>query len=240
MTEPMHLRTVRAAYDSVAVAYAELFSGALATQPLDRALLAAFAELARTAGAGPVADLGCGPGHVTAYLHSLGVAVFGLDLSPAMVELARRAYPDLRFDVGSMTALDLADGVLSGVVARYSIIHTPPEALPTVFAEFHRVLAPGGHLLLAFQADDEPAEPAEPSAAAGPARAAEPARPFHHKVSLAYRWSPDRLVALLRQAGFREVARLLCEPGETERFPRATLIVRVPVRPRPPDGDGPG
>lgn len=73
-----------------------------------------------------------------------------------MVAVARRTYPDLRFDKGSITAVDVADGVLGGIVAWYSIIHTPPRDLPAVFTEFHCALAPGGHLLLAFQAGDEP------------------------------------------------------------------------------------
>ena len=77
------------------------------------------------------------------------MTAFGVDLSPEMVALARRAHPGLRFDEGSMTALDLPDGALGGIVASYSIIHIPPERLPAVFAEFHRVLAPGGHMLVA-------------------------------------------------------------------------------------------
>ena len=88
---------------------------------------------------------------MTAHLHSLGLSAFGVDLSPAMIVVARRAHPGLQFNEGSMTALDLTDGVLGGIVAWYSIIHTPPERLPVVFAEFYRVLGPGGHLLLAFQ-----------------------------------------------------------------------------------------
>ena len=213
VTESSVLRDTRAAYDAVAARYAELFSNVLETLPLERALLAAFAELVAARNAGPVADIGCGPGHVTAHLHALGLATFGIDLSPEMIALARRAHPDLRFDEGSMTALDLADGSLGGILASYSIIHTRPRQLPAVFTEFQRVLEPGGHLLLGFFAGDDPL-PQE----------------FDHKVTLAYRWSPDSLAELLRQAGFAEVARLLREPHQDERFQQAHLLVRKPVR----------
>lgn len=202
----------KAAYDAVAARYAELFSDVLETLPMERAMLAAFAEFVRAHSPGPVADVGCGPGHVTAHLRALGLAAFGVDLSPEMVAIARRAHPDLRFDEGTMTALDLADGVLGGVLAFYSVIHTPPRRLPAVFTEFQRVLAPGGHLLLGFFAGDDP-EPRE----------------FDHKVALAYRWSPDSLADLLRQAGFAEVARMLRAPHRNERpFPHAQLLVRKP------------
>ncbi|MEO5873654.1 MAG: class I SAM-dependent methyltransferase [Streptosporangiaceae bacterium] len=210
MTEPTHLHTTRAAYDAVADLYAERFRAELDRQPLDRALIAAFAELVP---AGPVADLGCGPGRLTAHLRNLGLDAFGVDLSPAMIELARRAHPDLRFDVGSMTDLDLEAGTLSGVLAWYSIIHTPPEQLPTIVAEFHRVLAAGGYLLLAFQATDDPRDLPQS---------------FDHKVSLAYRWSPDQMADLLGRTGLLLTARLLREPDDTQRFPGAHLLLRKP------------
>jgi SAM-dependent methyltransferase len=215
VTEASYLSTTRTAYDAVAVRYAELFENYLADLPLDRALIAAFAELVRAADAGPVADLGCGPGYVTAHLGGLGLNAFGVDLSPTMIELAREAYPDLRFEVGSMTALDIGDEALGGVLAWYSTIHTPPEELPAVLTEFHRVLAPGGHLLLAFfQADDD---------------AEVLAQPFDHKVTPGYRWSLDGAAELLRKAGFTESARLSREPNEDERFPRGHLLVRKPA-----------
>lgn len=215
VTEPSVLHDTRAAYDAVATRYAELFSNVLETLPMERAMLTAFAELVQAHNAGPVADIGCGPGHVTAHLHALGLTTFGIDLSSEMVALARGAHPDLRFDEGSMTALDLADGVLGGILAFYSIIHTPPQQLPVVFTEFQRVLAPGGHLLLGFFAGDDPL-PQE----------------FDHKVTLAYRWSPDSLAELLREAGFVEVARLRREPYESERqFQHAQLLVRKPQKP---------
>jgi SAM-dependent methyltransferase len=211
--EPDFLHTTRTAYDSVAVRYAELFANELDDYPLDRAMLAAFADVVRTDGAGPVADVGCGPGHVTALLHGLGLNAFGIDLSAEMIALARAAHPRLRFDVASMMALPLEDGELGGIVARYSIIHTPPERLPEAFAEFHRVLAPGGHLLLAFQAHDNPSELAEA---------------FDHKVALAYRWSPGPVADLLRETGLIEVARLLRRPDDDDErgFEQAHLLAR--------------
>jgi trans-aconitate methyltransferase len=81
---PSYLATVAAAYDGVAEVYAERFADVLDRQPLERALLSAFADVVRDL-AGPVADLGCGPGYATAYLHRSGLDVFGVDLSPEMV-----------------------------------------------------------------------------------------------------------------------------------------------------------
>ncbi|MDT0343620.1 class I SAM-dependent DNA methyltransferase [Streptomyces litchfieldiae] len=210
MTEPSsYLRTTADAYDAIAVLYADLFRNALDAFPLDRAVLAAFAELARTRGPGPVAELGCGPGTVTAHLRDLGLDILGVDLSPVMIDLAREAHPDLRFEVGSMDALDLADGELNGIVSWYSVIHTPPRELPSYFAEFRRVLAPGGHLLLAFFESE-----------------GEPVTAFDHKVTTAFRWPIDELAGLAGEFGFAEVGRMLREPHEDERFRRGHLLMR--------------
>ena len=216
MTKQDFLCTTRAFYDAVAADYAERFRDELAGKPLDRAFLAGFAELVQAAGAGPVADLGSGPGRVTAHLQALGLTVFGVDLSPQMVALARRAHPGLRFDEGSMTALDLPDGALGGIVAWYSIIHIPQGRLPEVFAEFNRVLAPGGYVLLAFQVGDGPLHVAQP---------------FGHAVSLDfYRRQPDRVAELLRQSGLVVHARLLREPGEgVEKVQQAFLLASKPA-----------
>ena len=95
------LSDTRSSYDTDASGYAEKVRGLLDGSPYLRASLALFAELVRDAGGGPVADVGCGPGYVTGHLHDLGVDAFGIDLSPEMIAIARRDYPDLRFAVGT-------------------------------------------------------------------------------------------------------------------------------------------
>lgn len=202
MIEPDFLHATRDAYDGVAEVYAEQFGDAPRGLPLESGLLAAFAEIVRAGGGLPVADLGCGPGHISAHLHGLGLSSFGVDLSPTMIELARKANPDLRYEVGSMNALDIADGTLGGIVSRFSIIHTPPQAVPAILAEFHRVLAPGGHLLISFPGTDGPADPTQP---------------YDHRVATAYRWWPDHFAGLLREVGLVVIARLIREPEPTDR-----------------------
>jgi len=149
------LADTRTSYDTVAVSYARLVRELLAESPHERATLASFADLVRSAGGGPVADVGCGTGRITAHLHTLGVDAFGIDLSPGMIEVARRDHPELRFEVGSMTDLDLADDSVTGLVAWYSLIHIPDDQIGAVFAHFRRVVRPGGPLLLGFHVGDE-------------------------------------------------------------------------------------
>jgi SAM-dependent methyltransferase len=212
VTEPSWLHDMRRSYDVVAADYAELLRDELRAKPLDRAMLAAFTEVVRAGGGGPVADLGCGPGRITAHLAALGLDVHGVDLSSAMVDVARRTYPGLRFDEGSMTDLDLADGALAGIVAWYSVIHTPTDRLPEVFAEFARVLRPGGELLMAFQAGSEQVRLEQA---------------YGHPVSLVvHRRSPDEVAGLLRNVGLDVHARLVREPERWEKFSQAYLLAR--------------
>ncbi|NKZ03630.1 class I SAM-dependent methyltransferase [Actinomadura latina] len=199
----------RAAYDAVAVLYADMFRDVLDDLPLDRSLIVAFADLVRDRG--PVADLGCGPGHLTAFLHSLGLDASGVDLSPGMIAQARADNPHLRFAEGTMNALAFPDESLAGILSWYSIIHHDPAELPGVFAEFHRVLAPGGHLLAAFQSTD-----------------GDVPEPFDHKVVPAHRWPVDRLAGIARGAGLAEVARFLRRPNENEHSPAGNLLLRKP------------
>ena len=214
MIESRYLSETRDGYDAIARPYAETFRSELADSPLDRAVLAGFAELvASRHPEGRLIEVGSGPGDVAAHLRGLGMAIRGIDLSAAMVDLARREHPEVAFDVGEMGALDAADGSLAGLVAWYSIIHVPPARLPAVFTEFHRVLADGGHLLLGFQVGDDVLHFDEA---------------FGRQVSLDFhRLRPATVTDLLDEAGFDLVAQLVRAPNPASaatKIPQACLI----------------
>ncbi|MEV6592055.1 class I SAM-dependent methyltransferase [Streptomyces acidicola] len=178
-------------------------------------MLGVFAERVLAGGGGPVGDLGCGPGRLTGHLDSLGLDVFGIDLSPEMVAVARQVCPGLRFEVGSMDALDLRDESLAGAVVWYSTVHTPLEQLPIFFKEFCRVLAPGDHLLMAFKVGDGHVHLSQA---------------YGHELDLDLsRFPPERVAELLSEAGFVEVARLVREADPEEWTPQGYLLVRRPA-----------
>lgn len=147
----------------MAPAYAAYIGGELAGKPADRRLLDALAARVRTgtpppAGGGRsgrggvVGDLGCGTGHVAAYLAASGVAVVGVDLSAGMLA---QAPPGLPVAAGDLRALPLADGALAAAIAFYSLIHLPPGTEVAALAEVRRAVRPGGVLLAAIHVGTE-------------------------------------------------------------------------------------
>jgi len=142
-----HRRQLVKSYNIIARAYAERYGHELDFKPFDRDLLLRFA---RSVPAPTVCDLGCGSGHIGAHLQSLGLQVIGVDLSPGMVDEARRRYPQVHYEVGDMLDLRLEEDSLGGIVALYSIIHLQREKLVDAFRGMARVIKPGGLLLVAF------------------------------------------------------------------------------------------
>jgi len=205
------LSDTRSSYDIDAAGYAEKVRGLLGEMPYLRASLTLFAEMVHGAGGGPVADVGCGPGYVTGYLHGAGVDVFGIDLSPEMVAIARRDYPDLRFEVGTMTDLDLADESVVGMIAFWSVIHVPDYAIPRVFGQFRRVLRPHGLLLVGFHVGDETRHTSEGYTG----------RPINVD---SHRRRPSTMMGWLRDAGFTIEAELVIGPDED--LPGAVIFAR--------------
>lgn len=212
------LARTRASYDRVAQEYAARIADELEGKPLDRALLSCFAE--EVGALGPIADIGCGPGHIARYLHEQGASVLGIDLSPEMIAVARQRNPGIRFQQGSMLALDdVPDAAWGGIVAFYSIIHLPADARLQALAEFFRVLRPGGLLLLAFHIGDERRHLDEW---------------WNLPVSLDFFFlQPHALQAQIEAAGFIPAASLVrapYAPAVEHQSERAYLLARKPAQ----------
>lgn len=199
----------RVSYDTVAESYAGFVDGALTADPYLAAALRLFAALVPPGAA--VADVGCGPGHVTAHLAAFGTNVFGVDISPGMIDLARRSHPGLRFEVGDMTELSLPP--VAGIVSFWSLIHAPDEAVPGTLAGFHRALVPAGMLLIGFHAGDGSRLKTE-------GYGGHPMRVHVH------RRPPERMAGWLTEAGFSVEATLLLDQHTPS--PGAVIFARRP------------
>lgn len=213
MASPDWLVDTRVSYDTVAESYADGMRDVLAREPIVRGVLALFAELAGAVG-GPVADVGCGPGHVTAHLRDRGLDVVGIDLSPAMIEIARREHPGLTFAVGSMTDLPLTECSFGGVLAFYSVIHVPDEDVPAVLTHFHRVLRPGGVALLGFHVGERYRLKTEGYGG--------------HPMKVNLHWRPvERMATWLCDAGLAVEAEIVLSPEA--KVPGGVLLARRPT-----------
>lgn len=147
---------LRRSHDQIAELYAEKLADALDSMPQDRAVLDLFCELVRGSTRNrAVGDVGCGTGRLERYLARRGMQPRGVDLSPEMVRVARRDYPEFSFEVGDVRDLPFADASLAGVVCWYSLMYLAPEARPVAFGELARVLEPGGYLTTAFKLGDD-------------------------------------------------------------------------------------
>jgi SAM-dependent methyltransferase len=130
------------AYDTVSQDYEARFAEELDEKPRDRELLDDLA--ARNSGL--VLDIGSGPGHIGRRLRAAGRPVLAVDLSRSMASRAARLVDGAV--VADMRMLPVATASVSDIVAFYSIIHLRRADVQRALAEFHRVLAPGGHILL--------------------------------------------------------------------------------------------
>ncbi len=190
---------VRSAYAAVADLYIELLGTSRQVHADDLAFIGRHLSIP----SGNVLDLGCGPGHLTDHLRSLGVDATGIDMVPEFIAHAKAAHPHGRYRLGSMESLDVENDAVAGILAWYSLIHLPPQDLDGVLAEFRRVMAPAGRLVVGFFDGEELAS-------------------FDHKVVTAYRWPADELSERLARAGFAEVERRH-RPGDGTHRPHAAI-----------------
>lgn len=179
-------------------------------------MLDAVVELA---GPGRIVDVGAGPGHVAGYLARRGAEALALDLSPEMCRHARRgaALPAVAAD---MAALPLARCSVAGVVCLYAVIHLDDRQRASAYAEFVRILCPGGHLLVSFHVcDDETPVGGERLLSEW----------WGHDVELVFRFlDPEAEMRALERVGLEFVARLEREPhvGVEHLSRRAYLLFR--------------
>jgi ubiquinone/menaquinone biosynthesis C-methylase UbiE len=201
MSDEDHISTARAVYDRAAPRYVEFVGTEISSAtegPIDQSLLVAFVELIKRQTIVRVADVGCGPGRVAAFMAERGLDVVGVDVSQAMLAVARSAHPHIRFEEGQLDALPIDTGVLAGAVCWYSIIYTPPDRLAEALGELRRVLMPGGYLLLAFQAEAEPLYRADAQGT--------------HLPLTSYRHSVQGVAGYLEDTGFKIYATVLRAP----------------------------
>lgn len=199
---PADLAAVRESYDAVADNYARMVTtdglGDIRQEPWLCAAMDVFADAVGTLG--PVLDVGCGPGTVTAYLQERQVDVSGIDLSPRMIANARRLHPECRFRVGSWTELELPAASYGGILAWWSLFNLPRDLVPPVLSHCAQALKPGGQLMLATHVGDEDVQRTE-------AYGDVPVRWTTH------RWQPDRLVDMLTAAGLSPTAEVRLTPA---------------------------
>lgn len=212
--QPVDLDAVRDSYDRVADNYVELVAktslGDVRRQPWSRAVLDVFADT--VGGVGPVLDVGCGPGTVTAYLAKLDVDVSGVDLSARMIDHARRLHPECRFSVGSSTELELEESSLGGVLGWWSLFNLPRDVLPEVLSSFARALVPGGQLIIGTHVGDADVRRTE-------AYGAVPV------TWTTYQWQPDQLTTLVTEAGLRPIVELTLHP-DVRSGPGVVLVAQ--------------
>ena len=196
------MEPVRQAYGAMAAQYVRLFGTSTQVHPDDLALITTNLSIRP----GTVLDVGCGPGHLTEHLRSLGVDASGIDLVPEFIDHAIGTYPDGRYQLGSMRQLPFADGSVNAILAWYSLIHLSPDDLDTVLTELRRVIAPAGTLVAGFFDGDM-------------------VEAFDHKVVTAYYWPVDELSARLLRAGFIETERIR-RPGDSTlgQRPHAAIV----------------
>ncbi|MEU3272969.1 class I SAM-dependent methyltransferase [Saccharomonospora sp. NPDC006951] len=211
---PADLDVVRDSYDRVADNYVDMVRntgiGDIRAHPWLRAAMDVFADA--VGGLGPVLDVGCGPGTVTAYLAERGLDVSGVDLSPRMIEHARRLHPDCAFSVGSATELELEEASLGGVLGWWSLFNLPRDVLPKVLSSFAAALMPEGQLIVATHVGDDDVRRTE----------------AYGGVSVdwtTYRWQPDRLAELVERAGLRPTAELRL-PAEGQVGPGVVIVAK--------------
>ncbi len=199
MTDDIRTATVRALWDATAAVYLD------AVVPALRETHLAVSALAGDVRGLDVLDLGCGTGAMSVALGTAGATVTAVDLAPRMVAVARQQLAGVpgiaRVDVMDAQALDLPDASFDMVVAALSLMFCPDHA--AAFAEAHRVLRPGGRMVMACWGRPDQCESVTVVRVASQFATARPPDGTPTGQSLG---DPDLLRGLITDAGFTDIS----------------------------------
>src|SRR5688572_28337073 len=141
-------------YNATAESYAATRIDELSKKRLDRLLLKEFARLNKDLGT--CADFGCGPGQTTKFLFDSGVKdIIGIDISPGMVNVARKMFPHIKFETGDLLAIPYQADYFASAVAFYAIVHFDYDQIAKAFKEVNCVLNKEAHFLFSFHVGEE-------------------------------------------------------------------------------------
>jgi ubiquinone/menaquinone biosynthesis C-methylase UbiE len=141
-------------YNATAESYAATRIDELSKKHFDRLILKEFAQINKNAGI--CADFGCGPGQTTKFLFDAGLLdIIGIDISPGMVNMARKIFPSIKFETGDLLALPYPAKHFASALAFYAIVHFDYPQVDLAFKEVNRVLKNGSHFLFSFHVGDE-------------------------------------------------------------------------------------
>lgn len=138
--------SLRQTYDDLASAWASEETGKWGADSIKK-----FASLVVESGSNKVLDLGCGPGIQSHTLVEEGLEVTGLDLSPKMIDEARKKVPGGNFLVADMTNMDFSPSSFDGIYARASLLHIPKEVIPQVLSTCSKILKDKGYIYIAVK-----------------------------------------------------------------------------------------
>ncbi len=197
-------------YNTVAEDYAIERWDELSNKHIDRLLLKEFA--ASNKDKGLCADFGCGPGQTTRFLYENGLTnIVGIDLSPAMVNVARRLSPQIEFQTGDLLDIAYPPAHLGSALAFYAIVHFNPDQVRTCFSEVNRVLKPGCDFLFSFHAGDETVH-------------FDKAHDKEIDIDLYY-FKTDVIIKILKEAGFAVIDAIERRPNEHMEYPTTRAYI---------------
>ncbi len=143
-------KIVRAGYNRIGSSY----TASRTADSEDVRLLNLLAE--RLPKRAKVLDAGCGSGRpVTRYLARF-FQVTGVDFAMGQIRTARTNLPDATFVCADLSSMPFSSSIFDAVCSYYAIIHVPRYEHPRLLVDFHRILKPGGLVLLCMGAGDLP------------------------------------------------------------------------------------